>query len=83
MMEWIDWDKNKYETRAAVPAGDSLAAAGVDALWQGVVQTGINDVQAYGLLMDLTAGVSEEHSVTKSGEKGGFIFIVQNHFKFD
>lgn len=47
----------KEVQRACAPAGVSLAAAGVDALRQGVVQTGINHIQADWFLMHLTAGV--------------------------
>lgn len=39
------------------PAGVSLAAAGVDALWQGVVQGGFDHVEADGLLMHFAARV--------------------------
>lgn len=42
-----------------IPAGVSLAAAGVDTLGQRVVQAGINHVQTDGLLMHLAAGVPD------------------------
>lgn len=45
-----------------LPAGVSLAAAGVDTLRQSVMQTGINHIQTDGLLMHLAAGVSAQHT---------------------
>lgn len=45
-----------------LPAGESLAAAGVDALRQRVMQTGINHIQTDGLLVNLTAGIPVQHT---------------------
>lgn len=42
---------------AWLPAGVSLTAAGVDALGQGLVQSGIDHVQTDGFLMHLAAGI--------------------------
>lgn len=39
------------------PASEALAAAGVDTLGQGVLQTGVHHRQRQGLLVHLTAGV--------------------------
>lgn len=45
-----------------LPAGVSLAAAGVDALGQSVVQRGVDHIEADGLLMHLAAGIPAEHT---------------------
>lgn len=47
---------------ACIPAGVSLATASVDTLGQGVMQTGINHIQADWLLMHLTARVPVQHT---------------------
>lgn len=51
------------------PAGVSLAAAGVDALWQGVVQGGFHHVEADGLLVHLAARVPARHQWEKCKKK--------------
>lgn len=50
------------------PAGVSLAAAGVDALWQGVVQGGFDHVEADGLLMHFAARVPARQKRKNSTE---------------
>lgn len=52
-------------TRICVPAGVSLVAEGVDALGQGVMQTGINHIQIDGFLMHLAARVPVQHAKNK------------------
>lgn len=63
------------------PAGVSLAAAGVDALRQRVVQTGINHIEADGFLMYLTAGVPVQQINMMREEKtktGPFLGHIKN-----
>lgn len=48
-----------------VPAGVSLATAGVDTLGQCVVQAGINHIQTDRLLMHLAAGIPKKNTPKK------------------
>lgn len=49
-------------TLVCLPAGVSLATASVDALGQGVMQSGINHIEADRLLVHLTARVPVQHT---------------------
>lgn len=63
----------KLHARGRSPAGVSLAAAGVDALGQGVVQGGIDHVETDRLLVHLAARVPAQHTQHRTSEHFGYV----------